>query len=252
MMEGKTVLVTGAARGIGKAIAERFLQKQADVVFLDKDKDLLRQTIAEQPLNSQLAIARVCDITDEAQVKTAVQSIWEEMGKIDVLINNAGLARREDFLDIDLANWDQIMNVNLRGTFVISQLVAKKMLQHQQRGSIVNITSKNGLAGSGKLSHYNTSKAGVHMLTQSMAVELAAHGIRVNAVAPGFIDTPLDQSLKQQEQIDDVTRHTPMKRMGTCQEVANGVYFLASDDASYITGTTLVIDGGHLANASEF
>ena len=143
------------------------------------------------------------------------------------------------------------MAVNVRAMFMLSHRIAKRMVETRVPGSIVNMSSKNGLAGSSKLTHYNTSKAGIHLLTQSMAVELAEHAIRVNAVAPGFIETPLDRELKQKEMDLKLTERTPMKRLGTVEEVANAVFFLASSEASYITGTTLVVDGGHLANASE-
>src|SRR5699024_4539872 len=124
-------------------------------------------------------------------------------------------------------------------------MITKHMIQDEINGSIVNVSSKNGLAGSSYLAHYNTSKAGINLLTQSLSVELAQYNIRVNAVAPGFIDTPLDNKLKQENTNLNLTEKTPMKRLGTVEEVANGVYFLSSDQASYITGIVLVIDGGH-------
>ena len=251
-MNRKRVLVTGAASGIGKGIAEKFLREGANVTLLDKDEKKLRGTMTQLKNKKGKAHAVVCDIAQKKELDLAIEQTWEYWDGLDVLINNAGLAVRESFIDIPISNWDLIMDINLRATFVLSQIVSKKMIANDINGSIVNITSKNGLSGSAKLAHYNTSKAGINLLTQSMAVELAAYGIRVNAIAPGFIETPLDRELKQKEKTLHITDKTPMKRMGTVQEVANGVFFLASDQASYITGTTLVIDGGHLANASEF
>lgn len=251
-MNHKRVLVTGAASGIGRGIAEKFLEEGARVILLDKDEKNLKDTIIQLKSKKGIAHAIVCDIAQEKELRLAIEQSWDYWDGLDVLINNAGLALRESFVDISISNWDLIMDINLRATFVLSQIVSKKMIAKDIAGSIVNITSKNGLSGSSKLAHYNTSKAGINLLTQSMAVELARYGIRVNAVAPGFIETPLDRELKQQEGSLNITDKTPMKRMGTVLEVANGVFFLASDAASYITGTTLVIDGGHLANASEF
>lgn len=250
-MSGKRVLVTGAARGIGKGIAERFLREGARVILMDKRADELQETTAEFKQNNWKAERAVCDVSNEAELRTMAEWASNRWDGIDILINNAGLAVRESFLDIPLSNWDKIMDVNLRAMFVLSQYIAKRMINDNIAGSIVNMASKNGLSGSSKLAHYNASKAGIHLLTQSMAVELAEHGIRVNAVAPGFIETPLDRELKQKESNLNLTEKTPMKRLGTVEEVANAVLFLASDEASYITGTTLVVDGGHLANASE-
>ncbi|MBT2218036.1 SDR family oxidoreductase [Virgibacillus dakarensis] len=251
-MHGKRVLVTGAASGIGKGIAEKFLLQQAKVILLDKNEALLHETMGVLGQKSEKTHAVVCDISKEDQLQSAIEQSWAFWGGLDILINNAGLAIREPFIDISTSNWDLIMNTNVRATFKMSQMITKKMIKNNIAGSIVNITSKNGLSGSSSLAHYNTSKAGINLLTQSMAVELAKYGIRVNAVAPGFIETPLDQTLKQEENLLEITDRTPMKRMGTCEEVSNGVFFLASEEASYITGTTLIIDGGHLANASEF
>ncbi|EQB37794.1 hypothetical protein M948_04325 [Virgibacillus sp. CM-4] len=248
----KRVLVTGAASGIGRGIAEKFLSAGCKVVLLDKDEQKLSAALQDLAELKGASHAVICDISDENEVQSAADACWKCWDGLDILINNAGWAAREPFLEISLANWDKILEINLRGTFLLSQWISKEMTAQQIPGSIVNISSKNGLAGSSKLAHYNASKAGINLLTQSMAVELAAYNIRVNAVAPGFIDTPLDQALKQKEEQLNLTDKTPLNRLGTIEEVANGVFFLASDQASYITGSILPIDGGHLANASEF
>ncbi len=248
----KRVLVTGAASGIGRGIAEKFLSAGCKVVLLDKDEQKLSAALQDLAELKGASHAVICDISDENEVQSAANACWKCWDGLDILINNAGWAAREPFLEISLANWDKILEINLRGTFLLSQWISKEMAAQQIPGSIVNISSKNGLAGSSKLAHYNASKAGINLLTQSMAVELAAYNIRVNAVAPGFIDTPLDQALKQKEEQLNLTDKTPLNRLGTIEEVANGVFFLASDQASYITGSILPIDGGHLANASEF
>jgi len=252
-LQGQRVLITGAARGIGRAIAERFLQEGAKVFLIDKQQGTLETTAAELGLSYSDVAYAICDLTDMQQIELAANQAWEQWGGLDILINNAGIAVREPFLEISQLAWKTILGVNLDAMFYLSQIICRMMKDNSIQGSVVNMSSKNGIAGSSSLAHYNASKGGVILLTQSMAVELAQYGIRVNAVAPGFIDTPLDRELKAKEtQIIDVTLKTPMRRLGTPAEVANVFLFLASNEASYITGTTLVVDGGHLANASEF
>lgn len=261
-LQGKKALVTGGARGIGLGIASRFAREGADVVLLDVREEELRQSAAS--LREELGRQGdegaapqihtiVCDLADPEQIKAAAEEAWAITGGIDIVINNAGIAVREPFVDIPYERWTNIMNVNVNAMFLLSQLMVKRMLAAGRKGSIVNMASKNGLAGSVMLAHYNASKGAVVLLTQSMAVELAPLGIRVNAVAPGFIDTPLDRELKEKgEETLKLTEHTTIGRYGTIEETANAFLFLASDEASYITGETLVVDGGHLANAGDF
>ncbi|GAA3399636.1 SDR family NAD(P)-dependent oxidoreductase [Paenibacillus hodogayensis] len=251
-LHGKKVLITGAAQGIGQGIAEKFAAEGAELYLLDVRAAELQET-AEALLDRGAARVEhaVCDLSDLDAALAAAEQAWSTMGAIDVLINNAGIAFREPFSGISLDRWTKVMDVNVNAMFVLSQAIVNRMTERGQGGSIVNMTSKNGLAGSSMLAHYNASKGAVVLLTQSMAVELAPHGIRVNAVAPGFIDTPLDRKLKQQDSSLNLTARTPMGRTGTVEEVANAFLFLASEDASYITGVTLPVDGGHLANAGE-
>ncbi|OAS17246.1 hypothetical protein A8708_01965 [Paenibacillus oryzisoli] len=257
-LQGKRALITGSARGIGQGIAAKFVQEGASVVLLDYREDQLEasaEAIRKQAIDrgqSAHVATVVCDLSVPEQVDEAAQRAWAYWDGIDILVNNAGIATREFFIDIPLSRWQQVININLNATFQLSQWVAKWMIAGEIHGSIVNMASKNGLAGSALLAHYNASKGGVVLLTQSMAVDLAQHHIRVNSVAPGFIDTPLDRELKEISDITlSLTERTPMRRLGTIEEVANAFLFLASDEASYITGTTLVVDGGHLANACD-
>lgn len=251
-LENKRALITGGARGIGKGIVKRFLEEGAKVVVLDRQKEDLVETVEEyKNLNGDVE-GLVCDLAEKEKIPTVAESAWERWGGIDILVNNAGIASREPFTDISVSSWENILNINLNAIFMLSQSIVKKMIKQRSGGAIVNMGSKNGLAAGAQLTHYNVSKAGINLLTQSMAVELATCNIRVNAVAPGFIETPLDSKLKQKDEQLSLTERTPMKRLGRVAEVANAVLFLASDEASYITGTTLVVDGGHLANASEF
>lgn len=251
-LRGKRAIVTGGARGIGNGIATRFLQEGARVVVLDVNEEELRKATEQWRRQGNEVKTLLCDLKDQAALEAAGQEAIDVYGGVDVLVNNAGIAFREPFLDISEENWQAVMDVNLNAVFRLSQLAARRMVEQGTGGSIVNMSSKNGMLASSKLAHYNASKAGVILLTQSLAVELAPQGIRVNAVAPGLIDTPLDRELKKKEKtIPNISIRTPMGRLGTIEEVANAFLFLASDEASYITGTTLVVDGGHLANGSE-
>jgi len=250
---GKRALVTGGARGIGRGIAKRFLSEGAKVVVLDRNEGDLKEMQAELSSSGYENMIRfvVCDLGQLELLDQAVTSALDSWQGIDILVNNAGIAIREPFVDIKLEHWHATMNVNLNAVFYVSQLAAKRMIAQGTGGSIVNMSSKNGLAASSMIAHYNASKAGICLLSQSMAVELAQYGIRVNAVAPGFIDTPLDRSIREKENLPSSSDRTPMKRLGTIEEVANVFLFLASSESSYVTGTTIVVDGGHLANASE-
>lgn len=260
-LEGKRALITGGARGIGFGVASRFLREGASVMILDiRKSELIEAADQLQELASRSLLPQrpevdsiICDLSDPNQIEHAVKLSWDRFNGLDILVNNAGIATREPFTEIPFDRWRNIMDVNLHAMFLLSQRISIRMINQGIQGSIVNMASKNGLAGSSMLAHYNASKGGVNLLTQSMAVDLATYGIRVNAVAPGFIDTPLDRELKEKESQSLVlTNRTPMRRLGTIEETANAFLFLASDEASYITGTTLVVDGGHLANAGEF
>lgn len=255
-LENKRALITGGARGIGKAIAELFLLEGARVIVLDHRADILQATALEltellgrHNLPSERIKSVRCDLAQPDEIAAASRWCTEQFDGLDILINNAGVAFREDFAEITADHWNLVMNTNARSMFLLSQAVAADMIKRGIPGSIVNMSSKNGLAASAKLAHYNASKGAVQLLTQTMAVELAGYRIRVNSVAPGFIETPLDRELKAQDPGLALTDRTPMGRMGTPKEVAHAFLFLASDDASYITGATLVVDGGHMANA---
>lgn len=250
-LKGKHAVVTGGARGIGRGIAKRFAEEGAHVTVVDiRKEDMLEAQKIGNDLPGNIEIQE-CDLSDSEQIKSAMDIIWNERGQIDIVVNNAGIAARERFIDIAEETWDEIMTVNLKAMFVIGQHVARKMIHAGISGSIVNMGSKNGLVAGAQLTHYNVSKGGINLLTQTMGTELARHQIRVNALAPGFIETPLDQELKEKDNELELTQRTPMRRLGTIREVANTALFLASDEASYITGTTIVVDGGHLANASD-
>jgi 3-oxoacyl-[acyl-carrier protein] reductase len=246
-LEGKTAIITGAGRGIGKAIAQKFLLEGARVLICDLVPERLEPTATElsalgevQFLTGDVSQSNFCD----ALVAKAIADFSE----INILVNNAGIAVFAPFLEHTEAAWDQTLNVNLKSMFLLSQRVARQMVTRGVGGAIVNMASTNGLLGERALVAYNSSKGGVILLTKTLAIELAEHNIRVNAVAPGLIRTTLAQEGGSGEGFfDDSLHKIPLRRLGLPEEVANLFAFLASDEASFITGETVVIDGGQLA-----
>lgn len=245
-LTGKAVLVSGGSSGIGKATVRRFLEEESRVVFCGVDADEVRDVVGElAPLGSVDGLT--CDVSAEDDVSRLVTEAERVLGAIDVLINNAGIARKDRFLDITAAQWDRVLQVNLRGMFLMAQAVARHMVA-RGGGVIVNMASTNALGGEEELAHYNASKGGVLQLTRTMAVELGRHGVRVNCLCPGFIRTPLNDAISDEAFVQEYERDKiPLGRAGTPEEVAAAYAFLASDDASFIHGEALVIDGGQLA-----
>lgn len=242
-LEKKKVVVTGGASGIGAATAARFLEEGSEVVVLDLDREAGEKLSAELP---GLAGFVACDVSDQDQVQAAIGESIQVMGGIDVLINNAGISiRHDDFLNITREEWERVMGVNLNGVFFVAQCVARHMME-KDGGVLLNTASTNGITGYKYYSDYNASKAGVIELTKSMALEFAPK-IRVNAVAPGYILTPMQRAEYTDEMLEEVNRKLPLKRHGSPEEVAALFAFLASDDAAYLTGQVYVIDGGETA-----
>jgi 3-oxoacyl-[acyl-carrier protein] reductase len=242
-LERKFAIVTGAGRGIGKAIARRFLHEGAGVLMCDLEPERL-EAVREELAAIGTVQSEVVNVTSREEVERLVDRAKEEFGRIDILANNAGVSRFEPFLEITDENWDDTMQINLKGVFLCSQVVAREMKNHGS-GTIVNMGSTNGILGEEGLAHYNASKAGVILLTKTMAIELAPYNVRVNSVCPGFILTELQlESGMSEETIQDYTSLIPLNRYGRVEEVANAFAFLASEEASFITGTELVVDGG--------
>jgi NAD(P)-dependent dehydrogenase (short-subunit alcohol dehydrogenase family) len=246
--EDKRVLITGGSLGIGKATADRFASEGARVLITGRRAEHLEATAREisQKYGGQVLTFRM-DVSRKTDVDRMMAFIMETWGGVDVLINNAGIAYTEPFLEISEEHWDQTININLKGQFLVGQAVAREMAKGRA-GVIVNMSATNGLVGEKGYAHYNASKGGITLLTKSMALDLAPYGIRVNAVAPGYIVTPLSAGMDSDEFVADyIKQYIPMGRTGNPEEVASVYAFLASDDASFVTGEIVVIDGGQLA-----
>jgi NAD(P)-dependent dehydrogenase (short-subunit alcohol dehydrogenase family) len=238
----KVALITGAARGIGLATAKRFLDDGWQVALLDVLGDVLRETVkALNRPDDTLAVE--ADISDAAAIQKAVQQTHARFGRIDALVNNAGIAVFKPLLDVSLAEWQRILAVNLTGPFLLTQAVAP-IMRDQGGGAIVNITSISGLRASTLRVAYGTSKAALAHLTRQQAAELAQYNIRVNAVAPGPVETAMAKAVHTPEIRADYHDHIPLNRYGLETELANAIHFLCSEQASYITGQELAVDGG--------
>lgn len=250
-LRDKRVLISGGSSGIGLATAQRFLEEGSRIFLAGLDRREVAGALAGLRRSGEVS-GLACDVSLEGDVARMVDAAEGALGGIDVLINNAGTARRDPFLSIAAGDWDRILAVNLRGMFLVAQAVSRHMVERGGGGVIINMSSTNGLAGEEDYAHYNASKGGVLLLTKTMAVELGSHGIRVNALCPGYIRTPLNEAISASMggtgfETDYASARIPLGRAGQPEEVAAAYAFLASDDASFIHGTGLVIDGGQLA-----
>lgn len=240
--EAKVALVTGAARGIGLAVARRVLAEGWNVALLDIEAELLEAAVTElnQP---ERTLALPCDVADRAAVKVAFETLLARFGRLDALVNNAGVAVFKGILDIEDAEWDRVLAVNLAGPFNCTKAAAPVM-RDCGGGAIVNITSISGLRASTLRAAYGTSKAALAHLTKQLAVELASLNIRVNAVAPGPVETAMAKLVHSPAIRKDYHDAIPLARYGLEEELAEAIFFLCSDRASYITGQELAVDGG--------
>lgn len=245
-LEGKVAMITGAARGIGRAIAEVFAAEGAAVGLGDVQAEGVEAVARQIRERGGAATALGVDVGDATQVQALVDAVVKAFGRLDVAVANAGIAHSAPFLEHPEAQWQRVLRVNLTGVFLCCQAAARQMVAQGGGGRIVTIASINGFRGVENLVGYNAAKAGVVELTRTMAVELAEHGITANAIAPAQIDTRMTQTLPEEARRRRVER-IPLGRFGTAEEVARAALFLASDDAAFITGHTLAVDGGYLA-----
>ncbi|MFI7037647.1 glucose 1-dehydrogenase [Microbispora rosea] len=245
---GKFAVVTGAARGIGAAIARRLAAEGAAVACVDLTADRCASIVDEITVTGGRAVAFGCDVSDSAQVEALVPGVMAEFGRIDVLVNNAGLTRDNLLFRMSEEDWDKVVDVNLKSVFLVSRAVQKHMVE-QRSGAIVNLSSRSALGNRGQ-ANYSAAKAGIQGLTATMAIELGPFGVRVNAVAPGYVVTPMTEATAvrlgatPEEHQAAVAQGVPLRRVGQPTEVASVVAFFASDDASYVTGQTLYVNGG--------
>lgn len=238
----KVALVTGAARGIGLATAKRFLAEGWRVALLDIDGENLKRSYAAIG-KPEVTLAITGDVADPRTATRAIAEITKRFGRLDALINNAGIAIFKPILEVSYEDWSRVLAVNLTGPFLCAQAAAP-LLRDSGGGSIVNITSISGLRASTLRTAYGTSKAGLAHLTKQQAAEFAALGIRVNAVAPGPVDTAMAKAVHTPEIRQDYHDHMPLNRYGLEEELAEAIFFLSSERASYITGQVLAVDGG--------
>ena len=242
-LDNKVAVVTGGAQGIGKAIAELLARRCSHVVVADINIEKAKVT-AQAIANSTgvRAIAVQTDVTDSASTQAMIDRTMEEFGRIDILVNNAGTTRDNLIMRMSDADWDLVLDINLKGAFNSSKAAVRPMMK-QRYGRIINISSVSGLAGQAGQTNYSASKAGLIGFTKALAKEVASRGITVNAVAPGFVPTDLTNDLLAKVQ-DEAIKATPLGRLGSVEDVAYAVAFLVSDEAAFITGQVLSVDGG--------
>ena len=240
MLEGKVALVTGAGRGIGATIAETLAREGAFVVVNYRGSGQAAQELAEKIGG----VAMQCDVADFEACENMIKTIIETYGHLDILVNNAGITRDGLLMKMSEEDFDAVLNTNLKGAFNCIKHISRQMLK-QKSGHIVNISSVVGISGNSGQTNYSASKAGIIGFTKSLAKEVASRNIRVNAVAPGFIETNMTDVLKDDIK-EEISKNIPLKRMGTADDVANAVKFLVSEESSYITGQVIQVDGGML------
>ncbi len=240
-LEGQTALITGAGRGIGKTIALKLAESGADIVLADMSPEVAEVRVVVESLGRK-CLTFEADVTDLEAIETMVKKIIEELGSIHILINNAGITQDNLFMRMKPEQWSKVIDVNLNGVFNVTKAVIRPMVK-QRTGKIINISSVVGFSGNPGQVNYSSTKSALVGFTKSLAREVGARGVTVNAVAPGFIDTAMTQALNESQQ-EVILQQIPLGRMGDADDIANAVAFLASEEASYITGTILHVNGG--------
>jgi L-rhamnose 1-dehydrogenase len=248
-LAGKVAIVTGAARGIGRAIAVRFGQEGAQVAVVDlreaEGQETVRLIVAA---GGQACFVRA-DVSDSTQVQAMIQAVLDCWDTVDILVNDAGICPFEDFLEMPETVWDQVLDVNLKGYFLVSQAVARVMVERGIRGRIIAVSSISAEFGGSHQAHYCASKAGINLLVKSMAISLGPHGITVNAVLPGTVETDINRDALADPAVRAYwSKRAPLGRLGQPEDIAGPALFFASDDSAWCTGALLVVDGGTSVN----
>ncbi|MCF7805656.1 MAG: 3-oxoacyl-[acyl-carrier-protein] reductase [Candidatus Marinimicrobia bacterium] len=242
VLTNKTALVTGGSRGIGYAIAQALANAGATVTISSRSEDVLAEAAKSLSTESNTVVPIPSDVSDAASIESLISEVFEKFGSIDILVNNAGITRDNLMLRLKEDDWDAVLDINLKGAFLCTKFASRQMLR-QKSGSIINISSVVGMTGNPGQTNYASSKAGLLGLTKSTALELASRGIRVNAIAPGYIDTEMTDRLNENQR-NELTERIPLGRIGTPEDVAETALFLASPAARYITGQVIRVDGG--------
>ena len=245
-LQDKIAIVTGASQGIGKTTAELFSKSGAHVVCIARNEEKIKNLANTISKNGHSASYFPCDISDGDLIQNTIKSVINDYGKIDILINNAGITRDSLVLRMKNHQWDEVLNTNLKGAFYATKSVLRSMMKNKY-GRIINITSIVGLQGNSGQSNYSASKAGLIGFSQSVAKEVASRGITINCIAPGWIETEMTNNLPQDIKYE-IIKNIPMGKTGTTEDIAYTALFLASKESKYITGQTITVDGGRVIN----
>jgi NAD(P)-dependent dehydrogenase (short-subunit alcohol dehydrogenase family) len=247
-LKGRRALVTGASSGLGRHFAHTLAAAGAEVAVAARRVEQLQQVVADIETSGGTARAFALDVTSRVAVNSCLDSIWHGFGPLDIVINNAGVSNTKSVLAYQDEDWDRILDTNLKGAWTVAQETARRMVEHEQGGSLINVTSILASRVAGAVGPYSVAKAGLSQLTRSMALELARHGIRVNSIAPGYVKTELNAEFLHSEAGERLRARIPTRRFCDCSDLDGALLLLASEAGKAMTGCEIVVDGGHLCS----